>query len=246
VNHGTISVNGGGADNNGTDNIVTTGTKGIIDNFGTFWVTGNLPQYQLWLNCDLPLVNDGPGAWLIIDCNFAYRFTEPGDQSGVSVLQKDGTTQISAGSTLQVDYGYTQQGGTLTTSGDGTASIFGVVRVHGGTVSMDGSTGVLYCSRDVTMDGGTLILNVDVMGATNNIWQSNRSITISGNAVIKVSTINIPPGPIPPVLWFILKPGTGSSANVTNTVDWQWDGFEWTQGPYGSSGTQSWVLEAPQ
>jgi hypothetical protein len=188
--------------------LQTDGT-GVILNSGTVEKSTDNDTVSI---SQLPLINDDPiaaSATLIVRKG-TLAFTRPAQQNGVSVFQNRGTTQLYNGTVLQADYGYTQQGGYLLTYGGDVAKIDTTegggnadVKIHGGVVQVgaDGTYGILAATGSVTMDGGTLAIQVGGTTLQHDEFNANlftSSFTIGANASLQVDTNNIPVGGVPP------------------------------------------------
>ncbi len=207
-----------------TTNIVSTGSGIILNSDGTLWKATTIAEALV--KCDLPYVNNGSRAGLMINRG-TLAFTRAGPTNGVSVLQNDGAVILgidgARGATLQVNQGFTMNGGRLDAASGFTSYItIGDVKVHGGLVRV-GETGwgALTCAGDVTMDGGTYLPIVDFRANKASLWKA-KSFGILFNAQLRVSSLNIP-DPIPTVPFHILETTavnkiTGNFANANNLL----------------------------
>jgi hypothetical protein len=183
--------------------IATTGT-GFITNSGGEFTKAKVSGGGTVM-CDLPYVNNNSGASLTVQTG-TLEFTRAGSTNGVSVFQSDGSINLSqdglsTGQRLKVDKGFQMSGGTLTTgSGQQPTQITGGdVLITGGTVKIGGSgvtTGELDCTGAVTMNGGTLEVDVDFGGmGSADLWKA-KNFLIGNTAKLSVLTYRLP-NPLP-------------------------------------------------
>ncbi len=208
----TFTNNAGITNNSGASIFLDSGKSlknsgtGIILNSGLVEKTTTSTDPTL---IELPLVNSADTASLKLYGDLV--FSKAGQQSGVSVLQNNGSVYLYDAVTLELGYGYTQNGGYLQTSGylpnNGSPfGIFGVaggtttVRIHGGTVLIgaDGGYGWLRVNGSFIMDGGTwdcFVNGADLPQST--LIYASGGITLGGTSSLSVITNNVPAGGIP-------------------------------------------------
>ncbi len=131
-----------------------------------------------------------------------FRITNQGSQSGFSVVQNDGTTNINAYARLTLDYNYLQNAGNLQTTGGGVAYLDSNVTMHGGNIWLglgdltQGAT--LNVNGTFLMDGGYYKVAIDATALwADRINVLSGGITLTGQAGLDVTTINVPPGGVP-------------------------------------------------
>ncbi len=203
TNSGTFNLNG----NSGTIGVNQNST-GVVTNTGTFaYNGGNLNDT---VDFQLPFVNNATGAKLTILAG-KLNFSRAGSQSGFSVVQINGTTNINAFAGLVVNSGYMQQGGILQSTGGSVARIYGDVTMHGGSIWLGlgdlTQAGVLHVYGTFTMDGGTYYVTIDATALWNDKIIADTTINLTGQAGLDVTTINVPANGVPKNQSFMILDG---------------------------------------
>jgi hypothetical protein len=240
-NNSGITITDGGRFYWDVGTIATSGSGVIQNNGGTFAKprTSGIATVK----SDLPYVNNGSGdnVALLMVFKGVLEFTKagPGPQ-GVSVLQNGlSVIKLYDGTTLTVDKGLTMNAGFL--ENDGTSMIgVGDVKIHGGTVlpGDDGIVGELDCDGAVTMDGGTLKVDVDLTTVTHyDVWKAKSFDFTNTTATLTVNSLNIPATLPKNQVFHILQTGAANSITgdfATKNLAIGNTGKSYTAGPDGT------------
>ncbi len=148
----------------------------------------------------LPIVNNNSDAELNIKSGGLY-VSGKGATNNVSVYQSAGLTNIYKGAELTAVNGYTQYGGTLETTGSGTAKLSGGdVKIHGGDIALaqeaGGDFGTLVIAGSLTMDGGTWQCETNGAGMFDQL-DIGGSVTLGGGSELWLTTYTGGPAPQP-------------------------------------------------
>jgi hypothetical protein len=246
-NAGFINESRGSVLFDGKYGITTSGT-GVFTNKGD--ATKTVTNAGFTTNVDLPIVNDDPGARLIVQGNL--RFSKPGPQTGVSVQVNAGEVDLYTDRILSIPYGYNQNLGYLKVLGAaGTAYMpnaglgqVGMV-IHGGYVflSADGNNHTLVTGQTFTIDGGNLVVLVDGTSLAHDEIIAGQNITLGTAATLSVTTQNVPAGGVAAGQKVeILSSGSGSVSGDFGSFNWF--GFTWFTEIDGSR-NQYYELVAP-
>jgi hypothetical protein len=208
-NSGTINIsestdlnfrNGAGITNSpsGTITLHASGVA-ITRNGGSTALFSNAGLVQMTaagtLSCQLPFINYGSAALLTVHSG-TLSFTTADSQHNVSVYQGSGRVNLDSGAFLRVSFGYTQDGGTLQTTGNSVASLDdGDVTINAGSVNpanQKATYGQLAMNRSFHMNGGTLTIVIAAPSGPNDQLAAN-AIFLGGTSVLNVVTNNPPP-----------------------------------------------------
>ena len=177
---------------NAPGTFVNNGT-GYVSNGGLFYVN---PGNAETCTCGLPIVNDANGSILQVGSETLLGATlnVTGTRSGANVNQTAGLIIVWGEATLQVSSVLAVSGGDLDTFSAATAFIVGNVSVESDAQIFlnkgNDATGALEITGSLTMTGGTFNVKIDPFDNEYDYIETTGNITLGGNAVLSVVTLN--------------------------------------------------------